>query len=84
MPQSSGQQSPQPSTSDFGANEWLVEEMRERYKADPSSVDASWADYFTNGSGSNSTAKASNNTVTTEQKQAAPAADDRTEGGAEG
>ena len=74
MPQSSGQQSPQPSTSDFGANEWLVEEMRERYKSDPSSVDASWADYFTNGSGGTSAAKASNNTVTTEPKQAAPAA----------
>ena len=25
--------------SDFGANEWLVEEMREQYQADPASVD---------------------------------------------
>ncbi|HWM74636.1 MAG TPA: multifunctional oxoglutarate decarboxylase/oxoglutarate dehydrogenase thiamine pyrophosphate-binding subunit/dihydrolipoyllysine-residue succinyltransferase subunit, partial [Nocardioides sp.] len=73
MPQSSGQQSPQPSTSDFGANEWLVEEMRERYQADPSSVDASWADYFSNGSGDGAAAKASNSTVKTEQKPAAPA-----------
>ena len=54
MPQSSGSKSPsttsggspEPSTSDFGANEWLVEEMRERYDADPGSVDPGWADFF--------------------------------------
>ena len=32
--------------SDFGANDWLLEEMYERFTADPSSVDASWAEYF--------------------------------------
>ena len=31
---------------DFGANEWLVEEMKERFDADPASVDAAWAEYF--------------------------------------
>ena len=31
---------------DFGANDWLLEEMYERYTADPSSVDASWVKYF--------------------------------------
>ncbi len=31
---------------DFGANEWLVEEMYDRYRADPSSVDAAWHDFF--------------------------------------
>ncbi len=31
---------------DFGANEWLVEEMYERYRADPESVDAAWHDFF--------------------------------------
>ncbi len=41
--QSTGQQS---STPDFGANEWLVEEMKERFDADPGSVDAAWAAYF--------------------------------------
>jgi 2-oxoglutarate dehydrogenase E1 component len=30
----------------FGANEWLVEEIYERYLADPSSVDAAWHDFF--------------------------------------
>ncbi|WP_218967806.1 2-oxoglutarate dehydrogenase E1 subunit family protein, partial [Klebsiella pneumoniae] len=32
--------------TDFGANDWLLEEMYERYTADPASVDASWAEYF--------------------------------------
>jgi pyruvate/2-oxoglutarate dehydrogenase complex dihydrolipoamide acyltransferase (E2) component len=59
VPQSSGSQSPstpstgspEPSSSDFGANEWLVEEMRERYKADPGSVDTTWVEYFKSDGG---------------------------------
>jgi 2-oxoglutarate decarboxylase len=31
---------------DFGANEWLVEEMYERYQTDPASVDAAWHEFF--------------------------------------
>jgi 2-oxoglutarate decarboxylase len=31
---------------DFGANEWLVEEMYERYLRDASSVDEAWHDFF--------------------------------------
>ncbi len=31
---------------DFGANDWLIDEMYERYEADPSSVDPTWADFF--------------------------------------
>jgi 2-oxoglutarate dehydrogenase E1 component len=31
---------------DFGANEWLVEEMYERYLGDPKSVDAAWHEFF--------------------------------------
>jgi 2-oxoglutarate decarboxylase len=39
-------------SSDFGANEWLVEEMYEQFQRDPGSVDPSWAAYFkTNGNG---------------------------------
>ena len=34
------------SIDDFGANDWLIDEMRERYEADPSSVDQAWVDYF--------------------------------------
>ena len=32
--------------ADFGANEWLVDEMYERYQADPKSVDDSWGEFF--------------------------------------
>ncbi len=49
MPQPSGSQSDhslgQPST-DFGANEWLVEEMYDQYQRDPQSVDPIWVAYF--------------------------------------
>ena len=31
---------------EFGANEWLVDEMYERYLADPQSVDKAWWDFF--------------------------------------
>ena len=30
----------------FGPNEWLVEEMYERYRVDPGSVDPAWHDFF--------------------------------------
>ena len=33
-------------TGGFGANEWLVDEMYERYLADPNAVDAAWHDFF--------------------------------------
>ena len=36
-------------TPDFGTNQWLVEEMYERFQEDPSSVDASWVTFFKNG-----------------------------------
>ena len=32
--------------TDFGANDWLLEEMYEQFTADPSSVDESWVTYF--------------------------------------
>ncbi|WP_075977048.1 multifunctional oxoglutarate decarboxylase/oxoglutarate dehydrogenase thiamine pyrophosphate-binding subunit/dihydrolipoyllysine-residue succinyltransferase subunit [Actinokineospora bangkokensis] len=32
--------------SQFGANEWLVEEMYEQFLADPDSVDSAWHDFF--------------------------------------
>ena len=47
---------------DVGANEWLLEEMYERYRQDPNSVAPSWKEYFS-----------SRNGHTTEAKPAAPA-----------
>ncbi len=35
--------------SDFGPNEWLVDEMYERYLEDPDSVDKAWRDLFKDG-----------------------------------
>ncbi len=32
--------------ADFGPNEWLVEDMYQRYLADPASVDPAWHDFF--------------------------------------
>ncbi|MFX0538078.1 multifunctional oxoglutarate decarboxylase/oxoglutarate dehydrogenase thiamine pyrophosphate-binding subunit/dihydrolipoyllysine-residue succinyltransferase subunit [Ornithinimicrobium sp. Y1847] len=45
--------------ADFGANEWLVEEMRERFDEDPGSVAPAWRDYF-DGNGSSEGAARSN------------------------
>ncbi len=56
MPESSEDSS----RSGFGANEWLVDEMYERYQKDPDSVDKVWWDFFGKdqraGSSSSSTA----------------------------
>ena len=74
MPQSSGQKSasetaPSPS-GDFGANEWLVDEMYEQYKKDPKSVSPEWAKYFkTNGSGGEQAEGGSGTKAPAEKKQ---------------
>lgn len=49
MPQSPGSSTSTGSSEvagDFGANEWLVEEMFEQYQRDPASVDPSWRSFF--------------------------------------
>ena len=74
MPQSSGQKSasetaPSPS-GDFGANEWLVDEMYEQYKKDPKSVSPEWAKYFkTNGSGGDQAEGGTGGKATAEKKE---------------
>src|SRR5215469_14836153 len=37
---------PAAAQADFGANEWLVEELYQRYLADPGSVDRAWWSFF--------------------------------------
>ena len=32
--------------ADFGPNQWLVDELYQRYQADPSSVDRAWWNFF--------------------------------------
>src|ERR1700691_6044614 len=58
--------------ADFGANEWLVEELYQRYLADPGSVDRAWWSFFadyqptlTNGTGPQPVLKASSGTTGT-------------------
>src|SRR5580700_11974274 len=34
------------SRADFGPNQWLVDELYQRYQADPSSVDRAWWNFF--------------------------------------
>ena len=77
MPQSPGNQSDTPS-ADFGANEWLVEEMYDQYQRDPGSVDPTWVKYFqSNGKSSAATngtsAPATSATSATSAATAAPA-----------
>ena len=38
--------SPPDPMADFGANEWLVDEMYERFQKDPNSVDRAWWEFF--------------------------------------
>ena len=64
--------------ADFGANEWLVDEMYERYQRDPASVDTAWGTFFkenaagSNGStGSNGGAKPAAEPAAKQAKQAA-------------
>lgn len=75
---------PAPS-ADLGANEWLVEEMREQYDKDPGSVGPQWAAYFggtsSNGSRNGTDAAAPSKSAPQASKgpakapaQAAPAA----------
>ena len=65
---------------DFGANEWLVDEMYEQFQKDPSAVDPAWQDYFKthggpNGSNAPEAPSRPTTTQTTSQTttQAAPA-----------
>ncbi|MGI9132103.1 MAG: multifunctional oxoglutarate decarboxylase/oxoglutarate dehydrogenase thiamine pyrophosphate-binding subunit/dihydrolipoyllysine-residue succinyltransferase subunit, partial [Candidatus Nanopelagicaceae bacterium] len=51
----------------FGPNEWLVDEMYERFLADPNSVDAAWGEFFSdytpNASAASNSSAASNGKV---------------------
>ena len=66
------------SAQDFGANDWLVDEMYEQYLANPTSVDPAWVEYFKNNKpGAPATSAAPNKGVPpvpkAQQKAAQPA-----------
>ena len=58
---------PEPTHEDpmaaFGANEWLVDEMRERYDKDPSAVDPAWVAFFKNSGGNGASSSSSTTTA---------------------
>jgi multifunctional 2-oxoglutarate metabolism enzyme len=56
----------------FGPNEWLVQEMYERYQQDPASVDKAWWDFFADFKGGASTNGASANPTPANQKGVPP------------
>jgi 2-oxoglutarate dehydrogenase E1 component len=60
------------SSADFGANEWLVEEMYERYCADPNSVDPAWHEFFADYRPAKPGAGAPINGTTAAQRPAPP------------
>src|SRR5215470_5354262 len=41
-----GKAPPGPASTDFGPNEWLVDELYQRYLDDPGSVDMAWWNFF--------------------------------------
>src|SRR3989442_11202550 len=41
-----GKAPPGPAAADFGPNQWLVDELYQRYLADPGSVDQAWWNFF--------------------------------------
>ncbi|MFC4905953.1 multifunctional oxoglutarate decarboxylase/oxoglutarate dehydrogenase thiamine pyrophosphate-binding subunit/dihydrolipoyllysine-residue succinyltransferase subunit [Actinomadura gamaensis] len=46
MSTESAPSSADPKTTDFGANEWLVDELYQKYLEDPNSVDEAWWNFF--------------------------------------
>jgi 2-oxoglutarate dehydrogenase E1 component len=63
-----------PTSPDFGTNQWLVEEMYDRYKSDPSSLDPAWRQFFADGgTPSNGTSPAPATSAPTEPAPAAAA-----------
>ncbi|WP_132471600.1 multifunctional oxoglutarate decarboxylase/oxoglutarate dehydrogenase thiamine pyrophosphate-binding subunit/dihydrolipoyllysine-residue succinyltransferase subunit [Rhodococcus sp. SMB37] len=61
------------STSQFGQNQWLVDEMYQRFQDDPSSVDASWHEFLTDYSPEAAVAGGVNGSDTTAPEKPAPA-----------
>ncbi len=61
--------------TDFGVNAAVVEEIRDRYQVDPTSVDASWQTRFTNGAPVNGAAHPSVEAVAPRVQPAPPAPD---------
>ncbi|MVU81980.1 multifunctional oxoglutarate decarboxylase/oxoglutarate dehydrogenase thiamine pyrophosphate-binding subunit/dihydrolipoyllysine-residue succinyltransferase subunit [Nocardia sp. ET3-3] len=62
------------STDQFGQNQWLVDEMYQKYKQDPSSVDESWHEFLADYTPAETTADSGNNSQAVTAVAPAPAA----------
>nr|MBA2739042.1 multifunctional oxoglutarate decarboxylase/oxoglutarate dehydrogenase thiamine pyrophosphate-binding subunit/dihydrolipoyllysine-residue succinyltransferase subunit [Nocardioidaceae bacterium] len=58
--------------TDFGTNEWLVEEMYDRYSRDPDSVDRAWLEFFQDRGSSTDSSRASSAAENGQPKKPAP------------
>ncbi|UQN30199.1 multifunctional oxoglutarate decarboxylase/oxoglutarate dehydrogenase thiamine pyrophosphate-binding subunit/dihydrolipoyllysine-residue succinyltransferase subunit [Brachybacterium kimchii] len=58
---------------EFGPNQWLVDELHEQWKADPSSVDPSWAEFFRSRTQQTPSAPASSSESPSSSGEASPA-----------
>ena len=59
----------------FGPNEWIVEEMYQRYLADPSSVDPAWHDFLADyrpGPGAGTPTKSTGSAPTAAEEPSGP------------
>jgi 2-oxoglutarate decarboxylase len=63
--------------ADFGANEWLVEELYQRYLTDPGSVDRAWWSFFADYQPALGNGTGPQPVLTAPAEQAAPAVPDR-------
>ncbi|MFD0000436.1 hypothetical protein, partial [Nocardia sp. NPDC127526] len=61
------------STSQFGQNQWLVDEMYQKYKQDPSSVDESWHEFLADYTPENTGDTGNSQPAPTTQAAPAPA-----------
>ncbi|MGB3828219.1 MAG: hypothetical protein WA962_05530, partial [Ornithinimicrobium sp.] len=70
-----------PGETDFGANEWLVEEQYEHYLEDKDSVSQEWRELFKNYSPDSSNGHASAEHAAPATKQAATKSESRADSG---
>jgi len=77
--QSSTGSSEGPTPDGFGANEWLVDEMREQFDRDPQSVSAEWRAYFGHTSSTNGASTTAPQATQTKEPAPAPEAEVKAE-----
>jgi 2-oxoglutarate dehydrogenase N-terminus len=73
QPDESAEPGATPANADFGPNEWLVDELYQRYLTDPGSVDKAWWSFFADYRPVRSVNGTGSQPVLTEERPARPA-----------